>query len=73
MGEELDVPNKTYSPKDNENNYLKYGLNQVQGWKKSMEDYVIDFTEKEKEKFLNVFGISSIKWLIIKSRSIKQL
>ena len=34
MGEELDVPIKTYSPKDNENNYLKYGLNQVQGWKK---------------------------------------
>ena len=57
MGEELDVPIKTYSPKDDQNTYIKYGLNQVQGWKKSMEDYVIDFTEKEKEKFLNVFGI----------------
>jgi len=57
MGEELDVPIKTYSPKDNENNYLKYGLNQVQGWKKSMEDYAIDFTDPDKENFLNVFGI----------------
>ena len=57
MGEELDAPIKTYSPKDNENNYLKYGLNQVQGWKKSMEDYAIDFTDPDKENFLNVFGI----------------
>ena len=57
MGEELDVPIKTYTPKDDQNTYIKYGLNQVQGWKKSMEDYIIDFTEKEKEKFLNVFGI----------------
>ena len=57
MGEELDVPIKSYSPKNYENSYIKYGLNQVQGWKKSMEDYVIDFTEPDKEKFLNIFGI----------------
>ena len=31
MGEELDVPIKNYEPKDNENTYLKYGLNKVQG------------------------------------------
>ena len=57
MGEELDVPIKNYSPKNAENTYLKYGLNTVQGWKKSMEDYVIDFTDPDKENFLNVFGI----------------
>ena len=57
MGEELDVPIKSYTPKDDQNTYIKYGLNQVQGWKKSMEDYVIDYSEKEQEKFLNVFGI----------------
>ena len=57
MGEELDVPIKAYTPKDNQNNYLKYGLNQVQGWKKSMEDYAIDYTDSNKENYLNVFGI----------------
>ena len=57
MGEELDVPKKTYTPKDDQNTYIKYGLNQVQGWKKSMEDYVIDYSEKEQEKFLSVFRI----------------
>ena len=57
MGEELDKPIKTYAPKDDHNNYLKYGLNQVQGWKKSMEDYAIDYTDSNKENFLNVFGI----------------
>ena len=36
MGEELDTPKKEYSGKDNSNNYVKFGFNQVQGWKKSM-------------------------------------
>ena len=57
MGEELDVPIKKYNPKDDKTSYLKYGLNSVQGWKKSMEDFIIDFTDEDKEKFLNVFGI----------------
>ncbi len=57
MGEELDVPIKNYSPKNAENTYLKYGINTVQGWKKSMEDYVIDYTDPNKENFLNIFGI----------------
>jgi serine/threonine protein phosphatase PrpC len=57
MGEELDVPIKEYSPKDDQNTYLKYGLNKVQGWKKAMEDYTIDFAETNPEKFVNVFGI----------------
>ena len=39
MGEELDKPIKEYNPKNNENMYLKYGLNQVQGWKKTMEHW----------------------------------
>ena len=57
MGEELDTPIKKYQPKDNENTFLKYGLNQVQGWKKSMEDYTFDFAEKDPEKLQNIFGI----------------
>ena len=57
MGEELDVPIKKYEPKDSENIYLKYGLNKVQGWKKSMEDFTLDFAEQDKEKLLNIFGI----------------
>ena len=57
MGEELDKPKKEYSGKDNSNNYIKFGFNQVQGWKKSMEDYSIEFLEPDKDKFMNIFGI----------------
>ena len=57
MGEELDTPIKQYSPKDDKNIYLRYGLNQVQGWKKSMEDFTVDFMEPDQENFSNVFGI----------------
>ena len=57
MGEELDTPKKEYSGKDNSNNYVKFGFNQVQGWKKSMEDYSIEFLEPDKDKFMNIFGI----------------
>ena len=52
MGEELDVPIKAFSPKDTANQYLKYGLNQVQGWKKSMEDFIIDYNDPDKENFI---------------------
>ena len=57
MGEELDKPEKIYSPLDADNKYLKFGLNQVQGWKKTMEDYAIHFLDKEENKFMNIFGI----------------
>ena len=57
MGEELDKPEKTYSPMDKENIYLKFGFNQVQGWKKSMEDYSIEFLDPNEKKFMNIFGI----------------
>ena len=57
MGEELDKPEKTYSPIDKENIYLKFGFNQVQGWKKSMEDYSIEFLDPNEKKFMNIFGI----------------
>ena len=57
MGEELDKPEKTFSPIDKENIYLKFGFNQVQGWKKTMEDYSIEFLESNEKKFMNIFGI----------------
>ena len=57
MGEELNKPIKQYNPKDNQNIYLKYGLNSVQGWKASMEDYILDFAESDPQKVLNIFGI----------------
>ena len=50
-------PEKIYSPLDADNKYLKFGLNQVQGWKKTMEDYAIHFLDKEENKFMNIFGI----------------
>ena len=57
MGEELNKPEKNYSPIDKENIYLKFGFNQVQGWKKSMEDYAIEFLDSGEKKFMNIFGI----------------
>ena len=57
MGEELDKPEKNYSPIDENNKYLKFGLNQVQGWKKTMEDYAIHFLDNGENKFMNIFGI----------------
>ena len=57
MGEELDKPEKNYVPMDNENKYVKFGLNQVQGWKKTMEDFAIQSLEQEENKFMNIFGI----------------
>ena len=57
MGEELNKPIKNYNPKDNQNGYLKYGLNSIQGWKASMENYTIDYIESNPEKILNIFGI----------------
>mgnify|MGYP002625387632 FL=1 len=57
MGEELNKPIKQYNPKDNQNIYLKYGLNSVQGWKSSMENYTLDFAESDPQKVLNIFGI----------------
>jgi len=57
MGEELNKPIKQYNPKDNQNVYLKYGLNSVQGWKSSMEVYIMDFAESDPQKLLNIFGI----------------
>ena len=57
MGEELDKPEKTFAPKDDNNIYVKYGFNQVQGWKKSMEDFSIDFLDPVEKKFMNIFGI----------------
>ena len=57
MGEELNKPIKNYNPKDNQNVYLKYGLNSIQGWKATMGDYTIDYIESNPEKILNIFGI----------------
>ena len=57
MGEELDKPEKNYEPIDKENKYVKFGLNQVQGWKKTMEDFAIEFLDPDDKKFMNIFGI----------------
>ena len=58
MGEELDVPIKTCNNAiDSENYYIKYGINQMQGWKKSMEDYTLYKSESKEEKIMDIFGI----------------
>ena len=57
MGEELDKPEKNFKSDDKENKYVKFGFNQMQGWKKTMEDFSIDFLEQDENKFMNIFGI----------------
>ena len=54
MGEELDKPEKNYEPIDKENKYVKFGLNQVQGWKKTMEDFAMEFLDPDDNKFMNI-------------------
>ena len=44
MGVELDTPNLEKNPSDGKNNLFRYGINTVQGLKKSLEVYNINNT-----------------------------
>ena len=58
MGEKLEKPITTKSSLDNENNIIKYGMSEMQAYKKSMEVFSIknpDIIEQNKNIFL--FGL----------------
>ena len=57
MGEDLDVPVEKPELRDNINDLFKYGLYQVQGNKKTMEDYSIEQIKLDEEKFPNIYGV----------------
>ena len=57
MGEELDKPFLNKKPDDGKNKIYRYGLNKVQGWKKTMEVYNLKENNIGPEKNINIFGI----------------
>ena len=57
MGEELDKPIIKKNPLDGKSNAFRYGMNQIQGWKKSMDVYNIKKVDLGEGKNINLFGI----------------
>ena len=59
MGNELDKPILDKNCYDEENNYIKFGVSSLQGWKTQMEDYYfysIDIVPNS-DKNIDIFGI----------------
>lgn len=57
MGGELDKPFLNKKPYDGKNKIYRYGLNKVQGWKKTMDVYNLKEDNIGPEKNINIFGI----------------
>ncbi len=57
MGGDLDKPYLNKKPYDGKNNMFRYGLNKIQGWKKTMEVYNLKDNNIGPEKNVNIFGI----------------
>ena len=58
MGIELETPNSEKTPRDGKNNLFRYGINRVQGLKKTLEVFNINETINiTQEKELYIFGI----------------
>ena len=57
MGNELNTPITTKKSFDFENTNLKFGISEIQGWNKDMEDYNFYSTEIGENKDLSIFGI----------------
>jgi len=57
MGEELDKPILNKKPIDGKTKLFRYGINEVQGWKKTMEVYNTKDNFSGPEKNINVFGL----------------
>ena len=57
MGGELDKPFLNKKPDDGKNKNFRYGLNKVQGWKKTMEVYNLKENNIGPDKNVNIFGI----------------
>ena len=57
MGDELDKPNCERNPFNGSNELFRYGINEIQGWKKTMEVFNIKETNIGPDKNINIFGI----------------
>ena len=57
MGEKLDKPILNKNPIDGKSKNFRYGMNKIQGWKKSMDVYDIKKIELDKQKNINIFGL----------------
>ena len=57
MGGELDKPFLNKKPDDGKNKIYRYGLNKVQGWKKTMEVFNLKENNIGPEKKVNIFGL----------------
>lgn len=58
MGGELETPNLDKNPIEGNNNIIKYGLNRVQAWKKSLDVFNINNTLNiSEDKKIYIFGL----------------
>ena len=57
MGAELDTPILNKKPIDGETKLYRYGINEVQGYKKTMEVFNIKDNDLGPEKNVNIFGL----------------
>ena len=57
MGQELNKPNLNKNPKDGEDKYLRYGMNEIQGWKKTMDVFSIKENSLGPNNNINIFGL----------------
>jgi len=57
MGEFLSSPNKEKHSQDGENDFVKYGLCDMQGWRKRQEDAHIAAVSQGDKKDIDVFGV----------------
>ena len=57
MGEKLDKPILNKNPIDGKTDIFRYGMNEIQGWKKTMEVYNIKQIEIDKKNNINIFGL----------------
>jgi len=56
MGDFLSSPNKTKDSSDGENNYIKFGVSAMQGWRYRMEDTHIASLNNSNNKY-DIFGV----------------
>lgn len=53
----MDKPILSKNPKDGKTNIFRYGMNEIQGWKKTMEVFSINENNLGNKKNINIFGL----------------
>ena len=57
MGQELNKPNINKKPIDGKTKLFRYGMNEIQGWKKTMDVFTIKENDIGPDKNINIFGL----------------